>query len=650
MLFRSGARKGFAPLALQGVWTSDNGKFPDWRGDYHNDLNTQMSYWGAGPAGHIEVLEGFADFYIERLPEFRKYCRKLFGDDADGAAIPGTMGYGGNFIPGWAGYNVPPIGGLWAFLTFCDAWDYDPTREKAAKYLAFGRELAKGIEHACSIEGGVRKFAVSCSPETYANGPGSFMLPNTSYDRDIATSFFLHLARLAEACGENAEATRWREVAATFGPANTNGDGVLELAAGKLQFSSHRHPSHLMSVFPLVDVPHDARVDAAKSVDQWEELGEKGWCGYSYSWAACFEARLGRGDRALRYLDEFCRSRISRNGFHLNNDQSKGRARQFTLEGNFGFARAVQEMLLSYDPHADEVVLFPALSSEWNGKEVSFRNLRIPGGHRVSATRSADGIVTYTLAPNPAAKTVPRCRNAAVSSPVDDCAPAAIFNRDSVVLFVGDSITDGGRRGDMNHYLGHGYASEIAMRYLGYRPKKNLCFLNCGISGNSTKSLLERWDRDVLHVKPSASGWEGVFPGRTGELKPDVVSILVGINDYLSSKPGNRTSPDEFAKNLETLVVRTHEALPACTVVVCEPFRIPEDTSPDFIARQNAVRDIARRHGCCFVDFQRLFSDVLIKENPNAKYWMWDRVHPTYAAHIRMADYWIEKFREGMSR
>ena len=240
--------------------------------------------------------------------------------------------------------------------------------------------------------------------------------------------------------------------------------------------------------------------------------------------------------------------------------------------------------------------------------------------------------------------------SAAVSSPVDDCAPAAIFNRDSVVLFVGDSITDGGRRGDMNHYLGHGYASEIAMRYLGYRPKKNLCFLNCGISGNSTKSLLERWDRDVLHVKPSASGWEGVFPGRTGELKPDVVSILVGINDYLSSKPGNRTSPDEFAKNLETLVVRTHEALPACTVVVCEPFRIPEDTSPDFIARQNAVRDIARRHGCCFVDFQRLFSDVLIKENPNAKYWMWDRVHPTYAAHIRMADYWIEKFREGMSR
>ena len=130
-------------------------------------------------------------------------------------------------------------------------------------------------------------------------------------------------------------------------------------------------------------------------------------------WAGCFEARLGRGDRAYRYLKDFQRAFVSRNGFHLNGDQlkcglSRYTYRPFTLEGNFGYARGLQEMLLSYDPHTDTYKLFPALPKAWDGKEVSFRDLRLPGGHRVSAKRAADGTVTHTLVPNPRAKTIPR--------------------------------------------------------------------------------------------------------------------------------------------------------------------------------------------------------------------------------------------------
>ena len=77
-LYGAGARRGNPPLALQGLWTADNGKLPPWHGDYHNDLNTEMTYWAAGPAGHVEVLEAFADFYIDRLPEFCAFCRKIF--------------------------------------------------------------------------------------------------------------------------------------------------------------------------------------------------------------------------------------------------------------------------------------------------------------------------------------------------------------------------------------------------------------------------------------------------------------------------------------------------------------------------------------------------------------------------------------------
>lgn len=403
-LYGAGARAGYAPLALQGLWTADNGKLPPWHGDYHNDLNTEMTYWAAGPAGCIEALEAFADFYIERLPECRAFCHKIF-KGGDGAVIPPTMGYAAQVILGWTAYTIPPIHGIWAFDTFCDAWDYDPTPAKAAKYLAFGRELAAGLEHSWKVVDGVRKLELSCSPEVGDNRNECFLNANSSYERAILDSFYVWLSRLAEACGNAGEAAKWKAYVGTFGPPNVASDGALEISAGKPLSFSHRHASHLMQVFPLTNVPREKEVDFAKSVDGWEGLGTGRWCGYSFSWAGCFEARLGRGDRAFRYLKDFQRAFVTRNGFHVNGDQlkcglSRYTYRPFTLEGNFGYARGIQEMLLSYDPATGNYTLFPALPKEWEGKEVSFKNLRIPGGHRVSAKRTADGTVTHNVIRN----------------------------------------------------------------------------------------------------------------------------------------------------------------------------------------------------------------------------------------------------------
>ena len=223
-------------------------------------------------------------------------------------------------------------------------------------------------------------------------------------------------------------------------------------------------------------------------------------------------------------------------------------------------------------------------------------------------------------------------------------APADAFEPGSVVLFIGDSITHGGRGRDMNHVYGHGYAAEIASRYLGYRADRDLCFLNRGISGDSTPTLLKRWRKDAIEPVASEKGWAEPFPRRTGRLKPDVISLLIGVNDYLSEREDRHTTAEQYAENLESLVSQTSESLPGCTMIVCEPFRLPVDSSPDFVARQKSAREVAERHGLCFVDFQRLFSDVLVRENPNPKYWMWDKCHPTYAAHIRMADWWLQTF------
>src|SRR5690242_17694491 len=82
-------------------------------------------------------------------------------------------------------------------------------------------------------------------------------------------------------------------------------------------------------------------------------------------------------------------------------------------------------------------------------------------------------------------------------------------------LFQGDSITDGNRtrNNDWNHIMGHGYQYIIASKLWFDFPKKRLHFLNRGISGNKVTDLAARWQKDTI------------------ELKPDVLSILVGIND-----------------------------------------------------------------------------------------------------------------------
>jgi len=91
----------------------------------------------------------------------------------------------------------------------------------------------------------------------------------------------------------------------------------------------------------------------------------------------------------------------------------------------------------------------------------------------------------------------------------------------TTLLFQGDSITDmkwGRNQADRNHYLGHSYVYLIASRLMMDMPDANLTFLNRGISGNTVGDLKSRWTKDSL------------------DLDPDVLSILVGVNDNIDSR------------------------------------------------------------------------------------------------------------------
>lgn len=204
-----------------------------------------------------------------------------------------------------------------------------------------------------------------------------------------------------------------------------------------------------------------------------------------------------------------------------------------------------------------------------------------------------------------------------------------------VFLFQGDSITDGnrGRNTDPNHIMGHGYAFSIASRLGADFPEKRLTFYNRGISGNKVTDLEARWQKDTL------------------ELKPNVLSILVGINDS-ASVVFNRppvVSPERYEEVYKSLLDLTKAQFPDILLVLCNPFNLPvgkvkdnwEAYGKDLEKRQNTVKYLAGKFDAVFVDFQTVFDKACKRAAPD--YWIWDGVHPTVAGHELMAREWMKQ-------
>jgi lysophospholipase L1-like esterase len=206
--------------------------------------------------------------------------------------------------------------------------------------------------------------------------------------------------------------------------------------------------------------------------------------------------------------------------------------------------------------------------------------------------------------------------------------------KDYVVLFQGDSITDAGRnKEDMSSNtakaLGSGYAMLAAANLLEEYAPLNLKVYNKGISGNKVYQLAERWDKDCL------------------DLKPDVLSILIGVNDFWHKLNGQYNGTVEIYRNdLIALLERTKKALPDVKLIICEPFAVPGVKAvdarwfPEFYGYQKAAREIADKFGTVFVPFQKVY-DEAVKQAPGS-YWTGDGVHASLAGAQLMAEAWKE--------
>ncbi|MXV16230.1 SGNH/GDSL hydrolase family protein [Hufsiella ginkgonis] len=203
-------------------------------------------------------------------------------------------------------------------------------------------------------------------------------------------------------------------------------------------------------------------------------------------------------------------------------------------------------------------------------------------------------------------------------------------------LFQGDSITDAGRNKttkDFNNAaaLGSGYAFLTAGALLRKHAELRLKIYNKGISGNKVYQLAERWDADCL------------------DIKPNVMSILIGVNDYWHMRNGNYPAgtPEKYINDFRALLERTKQKLPGIKLIIAEPFAVVGGTAVNetwtaaLAPYQEAARKLSAEFSTAFIPLQSVFDKAAANGIPGT-YWTADGVHPSLAGAQLMAEAWLQ--------
>ncbi len=235
------------------------------------------------------------------------------------------------------------------------------------------------------------------------------------------------------------------------------------------------------------------------------------------------------------------------------------------------------------------------------------------------------------------AMSIPEIVSAATAKAPAGKAPKISLKKDAVILFQGDSITDVGRKRDEPKpndpsALGRGYPFLATAALLEKYADKNLQIYNKGVSGNKVYQLAERWDADCL------------------DIKPDVLSILIGVNDFWHTLNGNYNGTvQKYRDDYKALLTRTKEKLPDVKLIIGEPFAVnhvkavDDKWFPAFNEYRAVAREMADAFGAVFIPYQSIF-DKAQKTAPGS-YWTGDGVHPSIAGAGMMAHAWLEAIK-----
>jgi lysophospholipase L1-like esterase len=246
---------------------------------------------------------------------------------------------------------------------------------------------------------------------------------------------------------------------------------------------------------------------------------------------------------------------------------------------------------------------------------------------------SRRNFITKSVASAAVLASIPSIVSASMPAKGEKKKKYSLFEKGDTVLFQGDSITDAGREKEKElpnnpRSFGFGYAFLSASALLNSLPEDNLTIYNRGISGNKVYQLADRWQKDCL------------------DLKPNVLSILIGVNDYWHKRNGKYDGTIEIYENdYRALLKRTKEALPGVKLVLCEPYYLLNTSAVDetwvepMKQYQAVAKKMADEFDALWVPFQKVY-DEAVKYAP-ATYWSGDGVHPAMPGAQLMAEAWL---------
>ena len=382
------------PANLQGKWNED--LQPPWDSDYHHDINLQMNYWLAEPAGMQRYVEALLQ-HIERfVPHARKAAMDLYGcrgvwypiqTDAWGRSTPESYGWAV-----WIGAAPWLAQHVW--------WHYEYGRDadflRTRAYPFFKEVVAFYEDYLVEDDAGALQIVPSQSPENRFvgdGGPPVSICVSATMDVILARAAFDYAIRSAEILDLDPELRqRWRDLAARLPELQIGRHGQLQ--EWNEDFDevepSHRHVSHLVGLYPgdLLDPEQTPELWQAAEVSLERRLAAGGGhTGWSRAWTACLFARLGRAEDAWEHLNHLVTDFATDSLLDLHPP------RIFQIDGNLGGAAAVLEMLLQ--SYRGELHLLPALPAAWPEGRVS--GLRARGGVTVAMAWRDGELVEATL-------------------------------------------------------------------------------------------------------------------------------------------------------------------------------------------------------------------------------------------------------------